>query len=310
MLRTTTLLLAAALTMLVAQPALAQRVSITGLQQEIQAIADDLCGVGTDPADCSAELTPSVRERLSEIDSRLDGIVTALCDVTEATTGEVPDIGCSLDGMLRLVGGAVPGEGRLEILFDEEWGTVCDDAFGAEEALVACRQLGFETGVPVFGSQFGRGEGQIWLDDVICDGTEDRLEDCRNRGIGIHNCSHFEDVGVRCSGPVQQAGDVRLQDGAGPENGRLEVLLESGEWGTVCDDRFDNVDAGVACRELGFSDGTFEPISRTTIPRGTGAIALDDVECTGTEERLFDCPHRGLEIHNCSHFEDVTVTCN
>ena len=308
MLRTTAWILTLSF-LLAALPAQAQRVSITGLQAEIQAIADDLCGPGTDPAQCSAELTPSVRERLAAIDDRLASLTEALCEIGESATGTAPDIGCSMDGLLRLVGGAVPGEGRLEIQFNDEWGTVCDDAFGTEEATVACRQLGFESGVPVFGSAFGRGEGQIWLDNVICVGNEDRLEDCRNQGIGVHNCSHFEDVGVRCSGPVQTTGDVRLQDGTGPGNGRLEVLLESGEWGTVCDDRFDDVDAGVACRELGFSDGTFQPISRTSIPRGVGAIALDDLGCLGTEARLFDCPHRGLEIHNCSHFEDVTVTC-
>ena len=47
------------------------------------------------------------------------------------------------NGELRLVGGGVSTEGRVEICIENEWGTVCDDSWGIVEARVVCSQLGF-----------------------------------------------------------------------------------------------------------------------------------------------------------------------
>ncbi len=42
---------------------------------------------------------------------------------------------------------------------------------------------------------------------------------------------------------------------------------------------------------------------------GTGPIVLDNVECTGTEQRLEDCAHLPFGLHNCVHAEDAGVVC-
>ena len=78
---------------------------------------------------------------------------------------------------------------------------------------------------------------------------------------------------------------VRLVDGPGPLAGRLEVYY-SGEWGTVCDDGFDNADARVVCRMLGYPDGQY--ISNR-YGAGSGRIWLDNVRCSGTETSIADC---------------------
>jgi hypothetical protein len=42
---------------------------------------------------------------------------------------------------VRLQGGTAT-QGRLEILYNNQWGTVCDDGFNTQDAQVACRMLG------------------------------------------------------------------------------------------------------------------------------------------------------------------------
>jgi len=48
-------------------------------------------------------------------------------------------------GQLRLAGGNVENEGRVEACVDNAWGTVCDDSWGITDATVVCQQLGYST---------------------------------------------------------------------------------------------------------------------------------------------------------------------
>jgi len=94
---------------------------------------------------------------------------------------------------LRLVGGSSVFEGRLEILHDGQWGTVCDDGWDIDDANVVCQELfGVDASEALHGDEhsFGDGSGQIWMDNVDCIGNEDALWQCPFNGWGSHNCDH------------------------------------------------------------------------------------------------------------------------
>ena len=89
--------------------------------------------------------------------------------------------------------------GRLEILINDQWGTICHDIWSRNNSNVACRLLGFSPEGARIIFNCGGGNGPIYLDNVSCNGDEESLLECSHLGIGNHNCNHFEDIGVVCS---------------------------------------------------------------------------------------------------------------
>ncbi|NXV76046.1 NETR protein, partial [Atlantisia rogersi] len=160
-------------------------------------------------------------------------------------------------------------EGRVEVYHDGKWGTICDDQWDDRDAEVVCRQLGLSGNPKALSwAHYGQGSGPILLDEVECSGNELSLDQCKKSDWGQQNCDHIEDAGVSCdpftgtdlqlyasqTWPVlipHYMGTVRLAGGHSPSEGRVEVYY-NGDWGTICDDGWTDLNAQVVCRQLGF----------------------------------------------------------
>ncbi|XP_014743403.1 PREDICTED: neurotrypsin [Sturnus vulgaris] len=100
---------------------------------------------------------------------------------------------------------------------------------------------------------------------------------------------------------------IRLAGGSSAHEGRVEVY-HGGQWGTICDDQWDDADAEVVCRQLGLG-GVAKAWSQAYFGEGSGPVLLDEVQCTGNELSIEQCPKSSWRQHNCGHKEDAGVSC-
>ncbi|CAH1244700.1 PRSS12 [Branchiostoma lanceolatum] len=140
----------------------------------------------------SVQLYDGIQQtEIGQLSQEFDGNMKQLEDLREVSI--VP---------VRLAGAnATSFQGRVEVFYDGEWGSICDDNWGIEEANAVCRELGFPQATQAIQSAaatFGEGTGIIWLDDVSCQGNETSLSQCTHKDWGDHNCKHEEDAGVVC----------------------------------------------------------------------------------------------------------------
>ncbi|XP_065830968.1 uncharacterized protein [Oscarella lobularis] len=205
--------------------------------------------------------------------------------------------------VLRLVDGATPREGRIEV-YDAssmKWGTVCDDYWNRNNAKVVCRHLGFNDpiGSDYGTKRFGVGSGDIGLSNVDCDGVENSLLDCRAQRWNNNKCKHTEDIGVVCGD-----GSVGFWGGITFESEGANVTTSS--YG-VMDYSTSSVMQNVQILNAGIVPDT---VRRSTPDANVAAIRATSAVAKMTNVTILDSRLSGIQLNNIHadiNFEAVTV---
>ncbi|PVD22184.1 hypothetical protein C0Q70_17989 [Pomacea canaliculata] len=109
--------------------------------------------------------------------------------------------------------------------------------------------------------------------------------------------------------PSAQEVYVRLFGGDSAYEGTVEVY-HNGVWGSICDDNWNDMDAKVVCKMLGYTSQGAVGVQGGTYPESSWRIWLDEVDCDGTEAHLGQCHKNIYGDNDCSHLEDAGVICS
>ncbi|KAL1275648.1 hypothetical protein QQF64_035271, partial [Cirrhinus molitorella] len=262
--------------------------------EPVDALSDAQVGLGSEPVWMNNAVCTGSESTLKKCGSVIWG-VQGVCQSKSA--------GVMCSGV-RLVGGS-HCSGRLEILHDQTWMSVCDAAFDQQDAEVVCRELDCGAPVQVLGAAaFGKGDTQMWTQEIQCRGNESQIHLCPTSPSHKNNCSHDNDVGLVCADSVK----VRLVGGHNRCAGRVEVH-HRGQWGTVCEAAWDMTEAAVVCRELDCGEPV-DALGDAHFGQGSGPIWTNRIICTGSETTLKNCGSLNFLDYDCNHDKDAGVICS
>ena len=102
---------------------------------------------------------------------------------------------------VRLVGGNSENEGRVELYYNNTWGTVCGDGYWSQvDSNTVCRQLGYTEARQYYATSFVPESVPVWMDRVNCNTFDLCLGKCSFNGFGTSYCRHSLDIFLNCTG--------------------------------------------------------------------------------------------------------------
>ena len=248
-----------------------------------------------------------------------------------------------MEGDMRLVGMNSSHKGRVELFYEGQWGTICNNDYGLVSRVI-CYQLNFTSFPASYYAKSVRNleesdkaslssysnDKPIHFWDIDCGPVFSNppsvihLLRCDYEEIDENiNCTHADDLVVFCNESNMEEPyltQVRLVKSAGAEieannssstfssSGTLEIFLNS-TWGNVCYTNFSQYDGDTACRQLGYTgvSSIYQITSKTT-----DTLWLNNVECNSSKPCLNNCfeAEHVVKQSNCDNELYVGLECS
>ncbi|KAL3880250.1 hypothetical protein ACJMK2_032499, partial [Sinanodonta woodiana] len=144
---------------------------------------------------------------------------------------------------VRLAYGPDPSKGKLEVFYNNQWGGVCMKSWNQQNTDVVCRMMSYNSARPNYYTFHGT-RMHLLIGDIQCRGNETDIGLCK-AFLDKSNCTD-EVVGIDCSDGMH----ARLTGGNSSMG--YAQLQENGSWKQICSSGWNNDEAAVFCRTLGF----------------------------------------------------------
>lgn len=166
------------------------------------------------------------------------------------------------EGDMRLMNGdtvsTVMGAGRLEFFHDGKWGSVCNINFEESAAAVACKKLGFSSGLPIGHALFvgySMSSGPIQIANIDCNGSEESLTECSfghngDGQFGANNCEHFQDVALMCSSNLSMMANESVLMSTSQLTEVCQTFLGNNSSGCLVVNNGNDCGGGEYCKEI------------------------------------------------------------
>ncbi|XP_069140312.1 uncharacterized protein [Argopecten irradians] len=191
--------------------------------------------------------------------------------------------------------------GMVQQFRSSKWKSLCGGVcWTNHNADVTCKELGFEKGTkPDEESEI---TDEVTTGRYNCKGSEHALKNCSE----ISQCSQ-----CKYGAQVICLGAVRLNDSDSPGNYRVEVFRQNSKqkwrWGGLCPRCWTPTNTDVVCRQFGFGSSKVKDTSH--MHSNSTIWEHVQINCTGTENHLYDCNKtEGQSCEGCAS-QAVTVQC-